>query len=285
MPARDLASGNGLVSGYARLGQWESARAAFWALPERDVVSWNTMIAACVERDRPQESLALFREMDLDGVAPNRITLASILSACDGSQENIAHALIAGLRDLEPDAMIGTALVILYGRCGSCEKSLEIFHQMEEPRDPGAWNSIIAALARNGHTDAAIAMLRRLECEGIEPDFAVFNSILFACSHGGSLREGYAHFLIMGGDYGIAASASHFMCLIDLLGRAGKLEAAEELIDSMPFEADGLAWTILLSSCKSHNDVERGAMAAMRVAEFESWQSSTYVMLSSIMRN
>ncbi|XP_024526517.1 pentatricopeptide repeat-containing protein At5g56310-like [Selaginella moellendorffii] len=47
----------------------------------RDVISWSSMIESCAHHGRGEESLALFRRMQQEGVDSNAITFLSILSA------------------------------------------------------------------------------------------------------------------------------------------------------------------------------------------------------------
>ncbi|CAI0401646.1 unnamed protein product [Linum tenue] len=83
-------------------------------------------------------------------------------------------------------------------------------------------------------------------------------------------------------DFGIEPDNRHFACMVDLLGRSGRLKEAERFIDSMPIDPDSLVWTSLLAACKLHGDVELGKVAAEKVMELAPGRSGTYISLSNI---
>ncbi|KAK6926330.1 Pentatricopeptide repeat [Dillenia turbinata] len=128
---RDLVSWNSMVIGCLRNGDLDAALDLFRRMEKRNVITWNSMITGFVQGGRSKEALELFHEMQLmsDGaVKPDKITIASILSAC-ASLGAIDHG--KWVHDyfkrsaLECDVVIGTALIDMYGKCGCVQRAVE----------------------------------------------------------------------------------------------------------------------------------------------------------------
>ncbi|EFJ15812.1 hypothetical protein SELMODRAFT_117748, partial [Selaginella moellendorffii] len=145
---------------------------------------------------------------------------------------------------------------------------------------------MIAAYAHNGHCSSAIELFRLMNLDGTNAasEF-LFVSLLGACSHKGTIEEGWGIFREMVGDFGVVAIKEHYCAMIDVLGRAGKLREAEELAETMPFLADEAAWGSLLAACKaveSEYGVEVARRAAAKVMELSTEKASPYLALASV---
>nr|GEV00955.1 hypothetical protein [Tanacetum cinerariifolium] len=114
------------------------------------------------------------------------------------------------------------------------------------------------------------------------PDRVTFIGVLSACSHSGLISEAYKYFDSMTTDYGIKPEIEHYSCLVDALGRAGRVKEAEKLITTMPFEASASMYRALLGACRLQGDMETGKRVATKLLELEPFDSSAYVLLSNI---
>ena len=61
---------------------------------------------------------------------------------------------------------------------------------------------------------------------------------LLAVSHAGMVDEGIRYFNSMPNRYGIQPRFEHYGCMVDMLGRAGRIAEAEDLIKKMPMAPD-----------------------------------------------
>jgi pentatricopeptide repeat protein len=93
--------------------------------------------------------------------------------------------------------------------------------------------------------------------------------VLNACAHGGSVDEGLRYFHSMEKGYSIAPKIEHYGCMIDLLGRVGRLQEAYGMIKTMPMKPNAVIWGTLLSACKVHSNVELGEVAAAEVGKLD----------------
>ena len=121
-----------------------------------------------------------------------------------------------------------------------------------------------------------------MQREGTAPDDVTFVGLVLACTHGGMVRKGQELFESMEAKYKITPKLEHYGCIVDLLGRAGELQEAYELIQTMPMRPDSVIWGALLGVCSFHVNVELGEIAAESLFKLEPWNPGNYVILSNI---
>lgn len=277
---------NVMIDGHVRLGDLRTARQLFDKMPQRSVVSWNGMIAGYAQHGWLKEAVELFRKMmDNDAkVRPNYVTLVSVLPAISGlgtlELGKWVH-LYAEKRKIAIDDILGSALVDMYAKCGCIQNALQVFESLPK-RNVITWNAIIGGLAIHGYATEAVDYLSRMERHGIKPSDVTFINILTACSHAKMVSEGKRLFDYMVRVLGLNPRIEHYGCMVDLLGRSGLLNEAEELILSMPMEPDDVVWKALLGACKMHGSIEMGNRVANHLMEMVPFDSGSYVALSNM---
>ncbi|GFZ18795.1 tetratricopeptide repeat (TPR)-like superfamily protein [Actinidia rufa] len=205
-----------LVDVYARGGDLESARATsrllFDGMEERDVVCWSVMINGYTQHGRPNEALALFRQMLGLKVKPSEATIVAVLSACGqlGALESgrWVHSYIVN-NGIRFNVHVGTALVDMYSKCGSLEDASLVFDAIQD-KDVVAWNSMIVGYAIHGFTEDALQLFTTMCGRGVHPTDITFIGILSACAHAGLVSEGWRFFHLMKGKYGIEPKIEHY---------------------------------------------------------------------------
>ena len=190
------------------------------------------------------------------------------------------HAYIAKL-GLDSDVSVGSSLMTMYSKSGSLGDCRKAFDHIENP-DLIGWTTMIVSYAQHGKGAEALSVYELMRKEGIKPDSVTFVGVLSACSHNGLVEEAYIHLNSMAKDYGIEPGYRHYACMVDLLGRSGRLKEAEQFINNMPVKPDALVWGTLLAACKVHGDIELGKLAAKKVMELEPCDAGVYVSLSNI---
>ncbi|KAL7168276.1 hypothetical protein ACSBR2_038670 [Camellia fascicularis] len=287
MPIKNVICWTSMVSGYVNIGQLDEARDLFERSPVRDIVLWTAMINGYVQFNHVDEAITLFREMQIEWIKPDKFTVVALLTGCAqlGALEHgkWIHGYIDENR-ITVDAVVGTALIDMYAKCGCIDKSLEIFQGLRE-KDTASWTSIICGLAMNGHSSKALDLFTEMKQAGFRPDDITFIGVFSACSHGGLVEEGRTYFNSMRKTYQIEPKLEHYGCLIDLLGRAGQLDEAEELIENIPKESDEIVvplYSALLSACRIYGNVDMGERVARRLVEIEYSDSGTHTLLANI---
>lgn len=273
-----------LVDMYAKCGSTLDARKGFDYLQEPDMVLWTSMIGGYVQNGENENAMNLYARMRIEGIMPNELTMASILKACSClaalEQGKQIHACTIK-HGFGLEIPIGSALSTMYAKCGSLEDGSIVFRRMPR-RDIVSWNAMISGLAQNGHGNEALELFEDMQLEGTEPDYVTFVNILSACSHMGLVKRGRAYFDMMSDKFGIVPRVEHYACMVDMLGRAGKLDEAKEFIESTTIDHGMCLWRILLSACRNFRNYELGAYAGEKLMELGSQESSAYVLLSSI---
>nr|UPT49104.1 pentatricopeptide repeat protein AaPPR191 [Agave angustifolia] len=284
MPERRLVTSTAMITCYAKTGDLESARKMFDEMGERDCVCWNTMIDGYTQHGRPEEALALFRSMLESDARTNEVTVITVLSAVAqlGSLESgkWVHSYIENNK-IRFNAQVGTALVDMYSKCGSLKDACLVFDRIRD-KDIVAWNSMIAGYAMHGHSREALELFSRLRSTGLRPTDITFIAVLNACSHAGLVGEGREFFSLMEKDYGIEPKIEHYGCMVDLLGRAGLVEEAYELVQSMRIKPDSVLWGSLMGACRLHKKMALAEKIADYLVNSGQANSGTYVLLSNI---
>ena len=286
MLLRDVVAWNAMVSGYCLCGDLASARRVFGETPERDVVSWNAMIGGYVRNGKYSDAIDVFHEMQkVGGTMPNDVTLVSVLSACSHIGALDLGRRIDRLLDRRrrgPNLYLGNALVDMYAKCGTMEEARRIFDDMQE-RDVISWSTMISGSGVHGDAGEAFNYYFKMIESGVKPNDVTFMGLLSACSHAGFVDKGIDLFSKMVKEFRIVPQVGHYGCVVDLLSRAGRLDEAEGLIDSMPVEPNVIVWGALLGGCRIHRDFRRGERVARRLLELDSGYTGSYVYIAGAM--
>ncbi|XP_010274819.1 PREDICTED: pentatricopeptide repeat-containing protein At1g06145 [Nelumbo nucifera] len=281
MPERKTASWNTMIAGYARIGNVKSATELFNQMPKRDLITWTTMISCYSQNKQYGEAVGVFQEMKTAGVRPDEVTMSAVISACAhlGALELGKEIYLYVMQNgFDLDVYIGSSLIDMFAKSGSLDRSLVVFFKMQE-KNLFCWNSVIEGLAVHGYAEEALLMFDRMEREKIMPNRVTFISLLSACTHGGLVDEGRRKFLSMSQNYSICPEIEHYGCMVDLLGRAGLLEEALELIQGMSVEPNSVIWGAILSGCKLHRNLEIARVAVNRLMVLEPENSGYYLLL------
>ncbi|EPS64899.1 hypothetical protein M569_09880, partial [Genlisea aurea] len=265
MPVRNPHSWSTIINGYMKNGMIKEAVEEFDRIEVRDVVSTTAMIRGFADVRRFAEALKIFRSMMNDGIRPNRFTLSTVLNACAGDSSLVMGIQVHGVMSklgIPADVVTETALVDMYGKCGDMDSASKVFESMPD-RNLASWNSMIGGYARNGSTHIAFQVFDEMSKSGTSPDEVTFINVLSACVHGGTVKQGEELFDSMKSKYGIRPEIEHFSCMVDLYGRAGELEKAEELVRNLPFEPDVVVWgALFFGACGLHSHPDSVRTAA-----------------------
>ncbi|WVZ62775.1 hypothetical protein U9M48_012477, partial [Paspalum notatum var. saurae] len=278
---------NTMLDAYAKGGGSDlGAARKLFDMMERNVVSWNTMIALYAQNGLSAEALGLYSEM-LNvggGVRCNAVTLSAVLLACaHGGKIQTGkriHNQVVRM-GLEDNVYVGTAVVDMYSKCGKVEMAWKAFQKIEE-KNILSWTAMIAGYGMHGYGQEALEVFSEMRMSGLKPNYITFISVLAACSHAGLLNEGRYWYNRMKNEFGIEPGVEHSGCMVDLLGRAGCLDEAYGLIKEMKVKPDAAMWGALLSACRIHKNVELAEICAKRLFELDATNSGYYVLLSNI---
>ncbi|KAK9104034.1 hypothetical protein Scep_020878 [Stephania cephalantha] len=280
-----LGVGNTLIDAYAKCGELNVARRVFDEMIDRDVVTWNSMIAIYAQNGLSLEALEIFSSMLVEGETKfNEVTLSAVFFACAHAGDlrlgKCIHSQVIKL-GLEENVFVGTSVVDMYCKCGKLEMAREVFDCIKA-KNVKTWSAMIAGYGMHGQAKQALQVFYEMQRQGSKPNYITFVSVLAACSHAGQVNEGWHWFKAMGRNFDIEPGVEHYGCMVDLLGRAGYLEKAYELVKEMKVRPDFVVWGALLAACRIHKNVELGEISANKLFELDPKNCGYYVLLSNI---
>ena len=275
---------NSLVEMYCSCNSIAYARRLFDEVKLKDIVSWNSMISGYEQSGDGFESLRLFCKMVTEGAGPDEVTIVTVLGACDRIMAlhfgTSVHSYLVK-KGFGVNTIVGTSLIDMYSKCGSLACSCHVFDEMPE-KNLVSWSAMVAGYGAHGRGREAISIFHDMIANNIHPDEGVLTSVLSACSHAGLLNEGRQIFHGMTTKYNVKPTPAHYSCLVDLLGRAGHLNEAYELIKSMEVVPTSDIWAALLSACRLHQNVNLAEILEQKVFEMNPKGAGSYVCLSNI---
>ncbi|OMP09476.1 hypothetical protein COLO4_05434 [Corchorus olitorius] len=282
---KNMASWTAIINGYARKGRKKEALELFLRVPQKNLFAWTALISGLVQSGNEVDAFGLFIEMRREGIS---IIDPLVLSSIVGASANIAmlelgkqvHGLTIGL-GYESCLFISNALVDMYAKCSDIVAAKDVFCRMSR-RDVVSWTSIIVGAAQHGRAEEALSLYDEMVSNGVKPNEVTFVGLIYACSHVGLVDKGRELFKSMVEHYGIRPCLQHYTCLLDLLGRSGYLDEAEDVINSMPFKPDEPTWAALLSACKHHGNAKMAIRIANHLLSLKPEEPSTYILLSNI---
>ncbi|XP_072992230.1 pentatricopeptide repeat-containing protein At2g03880, mitochondrial [Typha latifolia] len=274
-----------LIDIYSKFGDLEYGYRVFGEMVTRDLVVWNSIIGGFAQSGDGYKALELFTQMKKAGFLANQGTLTSVLRACTGMVLlEMGRQVHVHVLKYERDLILNNALLDMYCKCGSLEDADAVFQRMSE-RDVISWSTMISGLAQNGRSKEALRLFDSMKLVGAKPNYITIVGVLFACSHAGLVEDGWFYFRSMERLFGIEPGREHCGCMVDLLGRAGKLQESVDFIHSMKFKPDSVIWRTLLGACRVHRDVNLAAYAAKEILKLEPEDEGAYILLSNIYAN
>ncbi|KAK9121306.1 hypothetical protein Syun_018923 [Stephania yunnanensis] len=275
---------NALIDMYAKLGSLACAFQVFNSMTDQDIISWTSLITGYGHHGDHEEALKMFCQLRTANIDPDQYIIASVFSACaeltvlEFGRQVQANFIRSGL----PSSLsVDNSLVTMYAKCGCLEEAFQVFFLMPV-RDVVSWTALIVGHAQNGKGLDSLALYDQMIMNGIRPDYVTFVGLLFACSHAGQVEAGLHYFESMDKVYGIKPGPEHYACMIDLLGRCGKINEAQELLNQMTVKPDAAVWKALLAACRVHRNLGLGEIAAENLFELEPRNAMPYVLLSNI---
>lgn len=274
-----------LMDFYSIHGKCDDACKVFDEMSHRDTAAWNVLVSCYIRNKRTKDALSVFDLMEKSkGRRPDDVSCLLVLEACAK-----LNALEFGERvhkyikecGFDGSMKISNSLIAMYSRCGCVEKAYEVFDSIAN-KDVITWSAMIAGLASNGHGEQAIRAFQEMQRAGVAPDDQTCTAVLSGCSHSGLVDQGRIFFDIMRKELGIVPNLYHYGCMVDMMGRAGLLDEAYELIRSMEVRPDVAMWRTLLGACRNHRHAVLGEKVVEHLIEMKAQEAGDYVLLLNI---
>lgn len=298
----DTLLGNALIDMFAKCKCVEDARQVFDDIPVKDVVSWTSLTSCYVTCYLPRRGLDEFREMVLNRVRPNAVTVSSILPACSELRTLKLGREIHGFvvkHGMEENLFVCSALVSMYANCLSmrqaqlvfdnmsqrdivlwnviltayfsnkeCEKGLDLFYKMRYDGvqlNDASWNAVIGGCTQNGRTEQALEMLGQMQNSGFRPNQITITSVLPACSSFERLGTGKEiHGYIFRNWF--IEDLTTITAVVFMYAKCGDLELSRKVFSLMP-KKDTVAWNTIIIANSMHGKGEEALLLFQKMLD------------------
>ncbi|KAL8244503.1 hypothetical protein R6Q59_010761 [Mikania micrantha] len=284
MSHRDIISWTTMITSFSQNGSIEKAREYFDKMPERNVVSWNSMLAGYVNHGFWEDGLKIFVLMRQQGIKPDCITFVSSIGVCaNAGMQKLGNQIVSQAEKFGfgSDVSVKNSIITMYSKCGRIEDAEKTFVSIST-KNLISWNAMMAGYAQSGHGNQVIDTFEKMIGSGMIPDHISYVSVLSGCSHSGLVSEGHYYFDMLIKDHEIDPTCEHFACMVDLLGRAGLVEKAKDVIDKMPIKSNAAVWGALLGACRIHGNSTMAETALKNLVELDAEDSGSYVLLANL---
>ncbi|XP_078438634.1 pentatricopeptide repeat-containing protein At1g09220, mitochondrial-like [Wolffia australiana] len=245
MPHRNTVSFNAMIAALASSGRLPGARALFSTMPAPNIISWTCLIDGYTRGGQPGEALALFKRMPAAGIPPTAVTILAVAPAINGLDLAASVHGVSARRGLLCLRVLN-CLIDAYAKAGAAGSAAGVFEEVFNSGRESVvtWTSLVAA-------------------------------------HGGLVEEGLGLLGSMA-RFGVEPGEKHYGCVVDLLGRAGRLEEAERVALAVP--GSSLVWRTLLNCCCLQGEAGMGERALKKVVELErELHSLDFVVMSNVL--
>ncbi|GJM97202.1 hypothetical protein PR202_ga14111 [Eleusine coracana subsp. coracana] len=275
---------NALINLYSKVRAVGDSLRCFHRTPKQEIFTWTSMITAFMQDGHFEKSLDLFRELRCMEIEPDQFTISIVMNTCAAlSMPMICeqmHCYVAK-SGFDQFTVCGNSQIEMYRNIGDLKAAKKTFEKIT-CLDTFSWSQMVLSYAVHGHGREALLLFETMKDRGVTINEFTFLAILVACSHQGLTDEGIRHYESMKSDYSFVLSLNHVACMVDLLGHAGKLSDAEDIIMRSGWENDPALWRVLLRACRIHGDKERGIKIGEKLMAIEPFDASSYVMLYNL---
>lgn len=277
----DLYVCNALIDMYSRLDDLVRARNVFDGMPNRDLVTWNSLISGYSSNGYWEEALEIFYKLRMAGLVPDCFTVSGILPACSGLMDVDEGQVVHGLVEkfgIKNDMTVSNGLLSMYFKFDRLIDCQQIFDKMDA-RDTVTWNTMICGCFQFGLYEESIRLFLQM-VQDYEPDSLTVASVLQACVHVRDLKSGrFIHEYLVKNGYKDDITANNI--IINMYVKCGDLLASRKVFDNME-SRDSVSWNSIIFGYVENTYYEE-AIKHFKMMKMELEPDSvTYLILLSL---
>ena len=276
---------NSLITMYAKFESIQESKKIFEELNYQGTISWNALISGYAQNGLCKEAFLTFLSA-IKEIKPNQYTFGSVLNAIAAAEDislkhgQRCHSHLIKL-GLNTDPFVAGALLDMYGKRGNINESQRVFNETPE-KTQFSWTGMISAYACHGDYESVMSLYKEIEREGSNLDSITFLSVLAACCRKGMVDVGHRIFDSMVNKHSIEPTPEHYSIMVDMFGRVGRLDEAEELMHQIPGGPGLSVLQSLLGSCKLHGNVEMAERVVDSLIQMDPGSSGPYVLMANL---
>ncbi|KAG2299166.1 hypothetical protein Bca4012_010731 [Brassica carinata] len=280
----EIIVGNSLVDAYASSDKVAYAWNVAKSMNRRDTITYTSLVTRFNELGKHEMAQSVIKHMYGDGIRPDQFSVPGFISASAnlGALETGKHLHCYSVKSgYSSSVWVSNSLIDMYAKCGSLEDAKKVFEEIATP-DVVSWNGLVSGLASNGCISSALSAFEEMRMKGTEPDSVTFLILLSACSNGRLTEMGLEYFRSMEEIHNIKPQIEHYVHLVDILGRAGQLEEATGVLETMPLRPNALIFKTLLRACRYHGNLSLGEDMASKGLALAPSDPAFYILLADL---
>uniref|UniRef100_A0ACD5YYI9 Uncharacterized protein n=1 Tax=Avena sativa TaxID=4498 RepID=A0ACD5YYI9_AVESA len=265
----EVSVGTALVDMYMKCsgGRVEDGRQVFEGMPERNVITWTSLLTGYAQGGEHSDVMALFFRMRAEGVCPNPFTFASVLSAVasqgalDVGQRVHAQSVKFGCRS----TVVCNSLMNMYSKSGLVEEAKAVFCEMET-RDMVSWNTLMTGLLLNGRELEALQLFHDSRASMAKMSQSTYSTAIKLCANLKQLALArQLHSCVL--KHGFSSDGNVMTAVMDAYSKCGELDDAFNIFLLMPGSQNVVSWTAMISGCIQNGDIPLAAALFSRMRE------------------
>ncbi|KAH7288463.1 hypothetical protein KP509_31G027200 [Ceratopteris richardii] len=247
----DIAVSNTLLNMYGKCNALDVANHLLNDMPEKDVVSWNTLISGHAHNGLGKEAFSIFQQMIQEGMLPNQVTYTCLLDAFKSQDMLAAGIYIHTCAISQLNVVITSALVNMYGKCGSFQRALKVFHG-RIVQNVLLWNAMFAVCNQHERGKEALNLFAKMHKDEVIPDNFTFSNILSSCASEEAFNTGKeVHALAI--EYGFVQDSVVATALVNMYGKCGSYADALGVFN-LVHDRDVILWTSIINVSSENGD-------------------------------
>lgn len=241
----DVFIANSLIDMYAKSGHPSKASHVFYLMPEKNVVSWNAMVANFAQNSLELSAIELVRQMQIDGEIPNVVTFTNVLPACarmgflHHGKEIHARLIHMGCYF---DLFVSNALTDMYAKCGYLNLAQRVFST--SIRDEVSYNILIIGYSETPDCSKSLSLFLEMRLIGLKHDVVSYMGAIAACANLAALKQGKEiHGLVVREHWHMHIFIAN--SLVDFYVKCGRIDLAHKIFDRIP-NKDAASWNTMI---------------------------------------
>lgn len=186
----DVVLATALIEVYFKCTRIMRSRHLFDQLMVKDVVSYNAMIYGYLQSGMANEAITLLKEMMVQCVAPNSVTVLSLLAAIADHKDLVRGRWIHGFairHGFCSDVDIANQIIRMYSFCGKIAAARIVFASLEK-KILISWTAMMMGCLFCGHGSETVRLLQLMQQHGVKPDSVTLMAAAQAASELGHLK-------------------------------------------------------------------------------------------------
>ncbi|CAN6470284.1 unnamed protein product [Victoria cruziana] len=236
-----------LVDLHSKCGRVEDALYVFGKMSERDLVSWNTMVAGFAAKGFGARALQLLKLMLREGFCPDRYSFGGVLkgSSSHGTEGvRMIHGLTIRFGCDSNDIVCG-ALIDAYAKCRSLGDAKLVYQSMEVEDLVSLTALVTGYLHGRKNGVEAMKMFNNIQRSRMKIDGILLCSILSICADAAAFDMGrQIHALLWKTHSGHDTALAN--ALVDMYAKCGAIEDADQAFHEIA-DRNVISWTCLIT--------------------------------------